>query len=73
MRRAGRHAVASGFGLYLVRRYTELLGGEVTVESTLGEGSTLPSSCRPRRRGADGCRVAELFLKLPRAWMCSDE
>jgi signal transduction histidine kinase len=33
-------ARGTGVGLNMVRRYTELMGGEVTVRSKVGEGST---------------------------------
>ncbi|MGH7866338.1 MAG: sensor histidine kinase, partial [Candidatus Dormibacteraceae bacterium] len=49
----GATATASGLGLglYLVRKIVDLHGGQVTLESTLGKGSSftivLPGNCRP--------------------------
>ena len=37
-----------GMGLYIAKRFTDLLGGEITVESVLGKGSTF-SLRIPRR------------------------
>ncbi|MBI1818574.1 MAG: GAF domain-containing protein [Deltaproteobacteria bacterium] len=41
-----------GLGLYLVRRYTELIGGRVRAESRLAEGSTFYVEI-PRRLGGE--------------------
>jgi len=35
-----RHYSGAGLGLYLVKSFVALLGGSVSVQSTLGEGST---------------------------------
>jgi signal transduction histidine kinase len=39
-----------GMGLYIAKRFTELLGGHITVESTEGKGTkfTLTVPCEPR-------------------------
>jgi PAS domain S-box-containing protein len=42
-----------GLGLYVVRRYAELLGGKVAVESTLGTGSAFTIDIPCRLRGGD--------------------
>jgi PAS domain S-box-containing protein len=42
-----------GLGLYLVRRYTELMGGRVNVKSTAGQGSMFSIEIPCCVRGAD--------------------
>jgi PAS domain S-box-containing protein len=49
-----------GLGLHIVRTFTNLLGGQIKVNSTCGQGSTftitLPSTA-PRHAGADAGRI----------------
>jgi signal transduction histidine kinase len=39
-KRAHTHVEGSGIGLYMVKRIVENYGGQIKVESKLGEGST---------------------------------
>jgi signal transduction histidine kinase/CheY-like chemotaxis protein len=58
----GREQQGTGLGLALVRRFVELHGGSITVESAVGLGSTFTVTLPVRFVGA---RVEEPALDLP--------
>jgi signal transduction histidine kinase len=49
-----RHYSGAGLGLYIVKSFVEILGGTISVESTLGKGS-LFSMRLPLNAALDGC------------------
>ncbi len=50
-----RHYSGAGLGLYIVKSFVEILGGTISVESTLGKGS-LFSMRLPLNAALDGCQ-----------------
>jgi signal transduction histidine kinase len=46
-----KDAIGAGLGLYIVRSIARLHGGDVSCDSTLGEGSTFRVSLRRTRAG----------------------
>jgi signal transduction histidine kinase/CheY-like chemotaxis protein len=70
---ARREFGGTGLGLALVKKFVELQGGSVTVDSTLGAGSTFSFTLPVRSRAAVIARTPEAMARTARVLVVEDD